>query len=158
MKVSSSKDNPQGSTNFSQSSNVLSPHLSPHYSNYGIDKPKSLSTSEYLSQSWHIQESVSIVSDSEETWDKPSSRFPSYASYQSIFSGFVRSLDVISSLFRTQQSHSGGSQESKNVVRSSSASKSQQSSAGKMRCNDFATHKSQSGTKQFDNLYFGYAI
>jgi len=158
MKVSSSKDNPQGSTYFSQSSNVLSPHLSPHYSNYGIDKPKSLSTSEYLSQSWHIQESVSIVSDSEETWDKPSSRFPSYASYQSIFSGFVRSLDVISSLFRTQQSHSGGSQESKNVVRSSSASKSQQSSAGKMRCNDFATHKSQSGTKQFDNLYFGYAI
>jgi len=61
MKVSSSKDNPQGSTNFSQSSNVLSPHLSPHYSNYGIDKPKSLSTSEHLSQSWHIQESVSIV-------------------------------------------------------------------------------------------------
>jgi hypothetical protein len=61
MKVSSSKDNPQGSTYFSQSSNVLSPHLSPHYSNYGIDKPKSLSTSEHLSQSWHIQESVSIV-------------------------------------------------------------------------------------------------
>jgi hypothetical protein len=80
MKVSPSKDNPQGSIYFSQSSNVLSPHDS----NDGIDKLKSLSTSEFQSQ-WHRQNRASIVSDSEETFDKPSSRFPSYAYYQGIF-------------------------------------------------------------------------
>jgi hypothetical protein len=140
MKASPSKDYPQGSIYSSQSSNVLSPHDS----NDGrIDELKSLSTSKYHSQSGHIQESVSIVSDSEETWDKPSSQFPSYESYQSIFSGFVRSLDAISSLFRSQQNRSEGSQELNSVARSSSASRPQQS---------FPTHQSQSRTKGYDGL------
>jgi hypothetical protein len=102
----------------------------------------------------HRQDSASIVSASEETWGKPSSQFPSYASYQRIFSGFVRSLDANSSLFMSQQNrNSGGSQElNDNVARSSSASTSQQSSVCRLQYNDFPTHKSQSDTKQLDTL------
>jgi hypothetical protein len=81
MKVNPSKDNPQGSIYFSQRSNVLSPHDS----NNGIDEPKSRSTSEFQSQFGHRQNRASIVAASEETFDEPSSRFPSYASYQGIF-------------------------------------------------------------------------
>jgi hypothetical protein len=59
--------------------------VNPSKDNDGIDELKSRSTSEFQSQFGHRQNRASLVSDSEETFDEPSSRFPSYASYQGIF-------------------------------------------------------------------------
>jgi hypothetical protein len=136
------------------------PPLPSSSSTQSIPKEPSVSTSsffksaqEYFSQSQEMEVKPYITVNSVEAkGDRPSSHVSSHASYQSILSRIIESLDKHPSLYSHQHESRGENKEITSATSCFSSSRSHQSGVSRMLDNAFSPHGSKSGVKEFESL------